>query len=232
MAARDQKYLKHSAAGLPSVTVKFAQTLDGRIATATGDSRWISSPSARRFVHQLRSEHEAIMVGIGTVLSDDPELTVRLVKGRDPLRIVIDSNLRIPTTARVLANGAASHTLIVTSETADLARAREIEELGGEVLRLAGSALGSGIDLSQLLKELGRRGIGSVLVEGGRAIITSLFAARAVDRLVAVIAPKIIGQGIESIGDLGITRLDQAITFSSLKTRRLGPDFIFDARLK
>jgi riboflavin-specific deaminase-like protein len=232
MATRNEKYLKHSATGLPFVTVKFAQSLDGRIATAAGDSRWISSPSARRFVHQLRSEHEAIMVGIGTVLSDDPELTVRLVEGRDPLRIVIDSNLRIPPTARVLANGAASRTLIVTSEAADFARAREIEELGSEVLRLAGSTPQSGIDVSQLLKELGRRGIRSVLVEGGRAIITSLFAARAVDRLVAVIAPKIIGQGIEAIGDLGITRLDEAITFSSAKTRRLGPDLIFDARLK
>lgn len=217
---------------LPFVTVKFAQSLDGRIATMTGDSRWISGPQALRFVHKLRREHDAVLVGIGTVLMDDPQLTVRLVKGRDPLRVIVDSHLRIPLTARVLAGGAARGTLIVTGKSADKARMREIESLGGEVLRLQRSKDKSGIDLAQLLDELGRRGIASVLVEGGRGIVTSLFKARAVDRVVAVIAPKIIGQGIEAVGDLGITKLDDAIVFSSVKTRRLGADIIFDGRIK
>ena len=224
--------VKHSTTGIPFVTVKFAQSLDGRIATATGDSQWISSSGARRFAHQLRREHDAIMVGIGTVLADDPQLSVRLVRGRDPLRIVVDSTLRIPLTTRVLADGAANHTLVVTSEAAEISREREIAGLGAEVLRLPSGPDHSGINIELLLEELARRGIASVLVEGGKGMITSLLAARAVDRLVAVIAPKIIGEGTEAVGDLGITRLDDAITFSSVKTRKLGPDIVFDGRLK
>src|SRR5712692_86986 len=229
----NEKYFKYSATGLPFVTVKFAQSIDGRIATATGESHWITGPGARRFAHKLRREHDAVMVGIGTVLSDDPQLTLRLVKGRDPLRIIVDSGLRTPLTARVLADGAARHTLIVTSESADVRRATEIERLGSEVLRLPRSSNDdSGVNLNRLFEELGRRGIASVLVEGGKGIITSLLAERVADRLVAIIAPKILGQGTEAIGDLGITRLNEAITFSSVKTRKLGPDIVFDGRLK
>jgi diaminohydroxyphosphoribosylaminopyrimidine deaminase/5-amino-6-(5-phosphoribosylamino)uracil reductase len=217
---------------VPLVTVKFAQSLDGRIATSTGDSRWISGPPALRLAHKLRREHDAIIVGIGTVLADDPQLTVRLIKGRDPLRVVVDSELRTPLEARVLAGGAAAGTLIAAALTVDQHRVSEIQQLGAEVLRLPAAPNGSGIDIARLLEELGRRGIASVLVEGGKGIITSLLAARAVDRLIVVIAPKIIGQGTEAIGDLGITRLSEAITFSSVKIRRLGEDVIFDGRLK
>jgi diaminohydroxyphosphoribosylaminopyrimidine deaminase/5-amino-6-(5-phosphoribosylamino)uracil reductase len=229
----NEKYLKYSATGLPFVTLKFAASIDGRIATAAGESQWITGPSARRFAHKLRREHDAVMVGIGTVLSDDPQLTVRLAKGRDPLRIIVDSNLRTPLTARVFTGGAAANTLIVTTESSDAGRATEIERLGSEVLRLPGSSGGdSGVNLARLFEELGRRGIASVLVEGGKRINTSLLKARTVDRLVAIMAPKIIGQGTEAIGDLGLTRLDDAIAFASVKTGRLGPDIVFDARLK
>jgi len=216
----------------PFVTVKFAQSIDGRIATSTGDSRWISSPPSLRLAHKLRREHDAIMVGIGTVLADDPRLTVRLLRGRDPLRVIVDSQLRIPLGSRVLADGAAERTLVAAAETADPGRASEIQGLGAEVLRLPAALQGSGLDLFRLLEELGRRGVASVLVEGGKGVITSLLAVRAVDRLVVVIAPKIIGQGTEAIGDLGVTRLSDAITFASVRTRRLGDDIIFDARMK
>lgn len=215
----------------PFVTVKFAQSIDGRIATATGESKWISGSGAQRFVHKLRSEHDAILVGIGTVLTDDPELTVRFARGRDPLRIIIDTHLRIPLTARVLAEGAASGTLIVTSKSADRTRAADIKSMGAEVLRLPRSNDKSGIDLARMLEELARRDIATLFVEGGKGIITSLLKERVVDRLVAVIAPKIVGQGIEAVGDLGITRLHNAIVFSSVKVRRLGPDVIFDGRI-
>ncbi|HLF85126.1 MAG TPA: dihydrofolate reductase family protein [Blastocatellia bacterium] len=216
---------------VPFVTVKYAQSLDGRIATSTGDSRWISGPSALRLGHKLRREHDAIIVGIGTVLADDPQLTVRLMKGRDPLRVVVDSELRTPLKARVLAGGAAPGTLIAAVETVDQHRVSEIQKLGADILRLPAAPNGSGVDIARLLEELGRRGIESVLVEGGKGIITSLLAARAVDRLIVVIAPKIIGRGTAAIGDLGITRLSEAITFSSIKIRRLGEDVIFDGRL-
>jgi len=220
------------AAGIPFVTVKFAQSLDGRIATATGDSKWITGEEARRFAHQLRSEHDAILVGIGTVLADDPELTVRLVDGRSPLRVVVDTKLRTPLTARVLADGAAAGTLIACAESADQVRSQAIEDLGGEVLRLAANDDETGIDIARLLEALGRRGIKSVLVEGGRQMITSFLSARAVDRVVAIIAPKIIGQGIESIGALGITRVSDAIVFKSVNTRSVGPEMVFDGQLR
>lgn len=228
----NEKHNRNSESGLPFVTVKFAQSLDGRIATVTGDSQWISSSGARRFAHQLRRDHDAIMVGIGTVLADDPQLSVRLVRGRDPLRIIVDSRLRIPLTTRVLADGAATNTVVVTSEGAELSRERAIAGLGAEVVRLPSDPENAGVNIERLLEALGRRGIASVLVEGGKGVITSLLAARAVDRLVSVIAPKIIGEGIEAIGNLGIARLADAITFLSFKTRKLGPDIVFDGRLK
>ena len=219
----------HSVGRLPFVTVKLAQSLDGRIATATGDSQWISSQSSLRLAHKLRREHDAIMVGVGTVIRDDPRLTVRLVNGRNPLRIIVDSRLRLPLTARVLAEEAARQTLVATTEVAEPERARELEHLGAEVLRLPTFA--SGVDLAELLRELGRRQIESVLVEGGARIVTSLLAARLVDRFVIAIAPKIIGRGTEAIGNLGILNLQDAITFSTFKSRRLGPDIIFDGQL-
>lgn len=230
--AGDEDISSHATAGLPFVTVKFAQSLDGRIATSTGDSQWISGPQSQRLAHKLRSEHDAIMVGIGTVLADDPRLTVRLVRGRDPLRVVVDSALRIPLTARMLADGSAGGTLIAHSTAADRTRIREVLKLGANTLQVRRSKNRRGLDLESLLIELGRRGIRSVLVEGGRGIITSLLAARAVNRLVVVIAPRIIGQGIESIGDLGVKDLKDAMTFSAVRVRRLGPDIVFDGRLK
>lgn len=216
---------------LPFVTVKYAQTLDGRTATATGDSQWISGPDSLRLAHQLRAEHDAILVGIGTVLADDPQLNVRLVSGRDPLRVVVDSRLRTPLTARVLANGAARHTLIATTVHADRPRLQEVERLGAQIVVLPTFADTGRVDLALLLGQLKRRGVASVLVEGGSRIITSLLAQKLVDRLVVAIAPKLIGSGTDAIGDLGIRRLAGALTFSAFDTRRLGDDIIFDGRI-
>jgi riboflavin biosynthesis pyrimidine reductase len=132
----------------------------------------------------------------------------------------------------MLTEGAPRHTLVATTERADPGRVGELERLGAEVLIVPGTADGSQVDLRALLQEVGKRGIESVLVEGGSGIVTSLFSARLVDRLVVIIAPKIIGRGIEAISDLGIDRLADAITFSEFKTRRLGPDMLFDGRIK
>jgi riboflavin-specific deaminase-like protein len=231
MAKRNAKPHSRNALELPAVTVKFAQSLDGRIATATGDSQWISSPWSRRLAHQLRREHDAILVGIGTVLADDPQLNVRLVTGGDPLRVIVDSRLRLPVTARVLAAGAAQHTLVATTKLADAKRVRAIKRAGAEVLRLP-AATNSQVDLRALLEALAQRGINSVLVEGGAQIITSLLNARLVNRLVVFIAPKLIGKGTEAIGELGIARLQEAIQMSRFRTRRLGPDIVFDGHLR
>jgi len=230
MTTRDETNRTIGASKFPFITVKWAQSLDGRIATSDGDSRWISGEEARRFAHQLRSEHDAVMVGIGTALADDPELTVRLVSGRNPVRIIVDSKLRIPTNARVLTDCATSRTLIATTESASSERAREIEKLGAEVIRLTGAD--SGLDLTTLFEKLTERGINSVLVEGGNRVITSLLALRRLDRLIVIIAPKIIGTGVEAVGDLDISRVADAITFASVEVTRLGRDVVFDARLK
>jgi diaminohydroxyphosphoribosylaminopyrimidine deaminase/5-amino-6-(5-phosphoribosylamino)uracil reductase len=238
----DDAHSKFSRTGLPFVTVKLAASLDGRIATKTGDSRWISSKPSLRMVHRLRREHDAVMVGIGTVLADDPQLTVRLVDGPSPLRVIVDGRLRIPESAQILSDTDAHRTLIATTEGADPGRMRELQKRGVEILllpaglqgRSADVHTGSGssrVDLGALLSALGQRRIASVLVEGGAGIVTALTAERRVDRLVMVIAPKIIGSGIDAIGDLRIEHLRDAITFTRFKIRRLGPDVIFDARL-
>ena len=216
---------------LPFITVKYASTLDGRIATKSGDSKWISSEATLQLAHQLRGEHEAILVGIKTVLADDPQLTTRLVAGRDPLRVIVDSKLEIPMQARVLTDGKADNTLIATAAAADEEKIALIKKCGAEVVTVPTEEESSRLSLAALLVELAHRGVKSVLVEGGSQIITSLFAARLVNRLVVVVAPKIIGRGIAAIDDLGIARLSDAITFRSVEISNLGGDVVFDCRL-
>src|SRR5918993_2518406 len=161
----------------PVVTLSYAQTLDGRLATSTGSSQWISGPESLRFAHELRAEHDAIMVGVGTVCKDDPRLTVRLATGRDPLRVVVDSTLRPPLTAAVLTEGAAPGTVLAVTDRAPAAKRNEVCALGATVLRLPGDARGR-VDLVAVLAALHKQGVGSVLVEGGAEIITALLRAR------------------------------------------------------
>jgi riboflavin-specific deaminase-like protein len=217
---------------LPFVTLSYAISLDGRLATKTGDSQWISGDDSLQLAHQLRAEHQAIMVGIGTVLADNPRLNVRLAEGRDPLRIVVDSRLQIPIDANILTIGATHNTLIATTKAADQGRLAQLRNLGAEVLLLPCEADSRRVNLEALLAELSRRSIESVLVEGGARLITALLSARLVKRMVVTIAPKIIGQGIEAVGDLGITRLRDAITFTSFKTEQRGADLIFDGLIE
>jgi len=227
----NEKFFKFMTTGLPFITLKYAQTLDGRIATATGHSRWISSPESRRYTHRLRNAHDAILVGLGTVLLDDPELTVRLVKGRNPLRIVLDSRLRIPLESRILQNQNQAGTMIVTTKKAAKAKSRRLEEMGIELLYTNMTKKGE-IDLSDLFLKLGQKGVSSVLVEGGSSIITSVLREGLADKLLVIIAPKIVGKGIEGVGDLGITLMDQALTFHQHKLRKLGQDLLFEAGIK
>jgi 5-amino-6-(5-phosphoribosylamino)uracil reductase/diaminohydroxyphosphoribosylaminopyrimidine deaminase/5-amino-6-(5-phosphoribosylamino)uracil reductase len=213
----------------PRVTIHYAQTLDGRIATRTGESQWIGSAESLRLAHGLRAEHQAVLVGIGTVLADDPRLTVRHVAGPSPVRVVVDSHLRIPMDARVLADRAAP-TIVLTSESAPVERAAAVRDRGGEVVTVATGANGW-IDVGTLLRELSQRGLSSVLVEGGARLITSVLRSRAVDRIVVCIAPRICGAGIDAIGDLGIEKLAQTLTFRESAFYPLGRDVIFDGTL-
>ena len=226
----NETYIKHRATGIPFVTVKFAQTLDGRIAAADGSSRWVASPSSLKLAHRLRATHDAILAGIGNVLIDDPELTLRLVKGRSPTRIILDSKLRIPLEAKVLRDQEKAATIIVTTPAADDDKLAALRERGIEVLFVAADLQG-GVDIARLLAVLGQRDITSILVEGGSKVATSFIRRNLVDRLVAVIAPKILGKGIESIGDLNIENINRALNLSFEKTYRLGDDLIVEANI-
>ena len=209
----------------PLVTVHYAQTIDGRIASRTGDARWVSGERSLRLAHELRAAHDAVLVGIGTVLADDPKLTVRLVAGESPLRIVVDSRLRTPPDANVLVTSDA-RTIVATTALASDARAAAIRARGADVLRVKADANGQ-VDLRDLLARLRADGIRTLLVEGGRGIITSALRERLVDRLTVCIAPKVIGEGIAAVGDLHIDRLRDAITFERAGFIACGGDVVF-----
>lgn len=226
----NEVFFKYIRTGLPFVTVKFAQTLDGRIATATGHSRWISSPPSLRFAHRLRSSHDAILVGAGTVLMDDPELTCRLVRGGNPIRIVIDSGLRSSPKARIFKEQKEAPTIVATTRRVPVQKRRSFEEKGIELLEISEDRAGR-VDLRMLLAILGKREISSLLVEGGAAVITAFLKEQLADRLVAILAPKIAGKGLDAVGDLGIRRMDDALRLFFRRIARRGDDLILDARL-
>lgn len=213
--------------GRPLVTLKLAASLDGRIATRTGASRWISGPQARQLVHRWRDEMDAVLVGIGTVLADDPQLTCRRAGGRDPLRVVVDSRLRIPLTARVLTKKAAPATLLasVTSQGRKLAALRA---RGATVLPLPGR--GGQVSLRRLLRALGQRGVASVLLEGGATLAASALREGLVDRLCLFLAPTLIGgDGRPMLASLGVGRLAAAPRMRILATERVGDDWLLQA---
>lgn len=227
----DMEIVENRADPRPVVTVSYAQTLDGRLATVGGNSQWISSSESLRFAHILRAKQEAIMVGAGTACRDDPRLTVRLIPGKNPLRVVVDSTLRTPLTAAVLANGAAVGTVLAVTERASVYRCAEATHLGATVLRLPADTEGH-VDLKALLSELYTSGVRSVLVEGGAALITSLLCNRLVDRLAVCVAPKILGSGIEAVGDLGICELNDSLALVDTSITSYGVDVVFDSRVE
>lgn len=213
----------------PLVTVSYAQTLDGRLATLTGSSQWISEQDSLRFAHHLRATHDAILVGCGTVCRDDPRLTVRLAEGDDPLRVVVDSGLRSPLSCAVLGK-AAGGTLLAVTGRAPEERCAAARELGATVLRLPEDGSGR-VNLPALLGELDGLGISSVMVEGGASIITALLREQLVDRMAVCLAPKVLGRGIPAVGDLGIRDLDYALALEEVSVESYGVDLVIDGRV-
>ena len=209
--------------------MKYAQTLDGRIATKTGSSQWISGEASLKLAHELRAAHDAVLVGIGTVLRDNPRLTVRLAAGTDPLRVVADSRARTPPDSHVLTH-ASNRTVVAIGAAAPRERVEALRDRGSRVVVVQTCQDGF-LELGDLLARLAGLGVRSVLVEGGARIVTSLLRAGLVNRLVICIATKLVGAGIEAVGDLRIRELADALTFSNVETRRLGDDLIFDGRL-
>jgi GTP cyclohydrolase II len=191
----------------PNIVVKYAQTLDGRIATQIGDAKWISGEPERQVAHAMRAGCDAVLVGSGTLLQDDPQLTVRMVPGASPLRVVLDSTLRTPLTSKVLSDDAA--TLILCRPDADPARRQELSAMGVMVREVPGGP--DGLRVNGVLRLLHSLGVTSLLVEGGGRIITSMLRAAAVDRLVVSVSPTIIGAGVEAVGPLGISHVTDGI---------------------
>ncbi|HXV94073.1 MAG TPA: GTP cyclohydrolase II RibA [Pseudonocardia sp.] len=206
----------------PYVVLKYAQTLDGRIATAAGDSKWISGEEERAVSHALRAACDAVMVGVGTVLHDDPRLTVRLVPGASPLRVVLDSTLRTPSGALLLDGDPV--TVVLTTERSSEADRKRIRDTGAGIVVLPSGP--GGVDLVAALRALRERGVKSLMVEGGARVITSLLSAGLVDRVVVGTAPMIIGAGKEAVGDLGCARVTEGITLRNRSVHLTADDIV------
>ena len=222
-------FIKSVTTSLPFVVLKCAATLDGRIATRTGDSKWITNPLSRQFVHELRHAVDAIMVGIGTVLKDNPRLTTRL-EGRkvsDPTRIVLDTHLSIPLNARLLHLTSDSDTLIVTGRSAPAEKKRMLERPGVRFLMLDDAS--GRIDLAALAGELSRMGITSLLIEGGSRVNGSALRAGIVDKVYIFYAPKIYGgDGVPVCAGPGAEFMDQSMKLKDISVRRFEDDVMIE----
>jgi diaminohydroxyphosphoribosylaminopyrimidine deaminase/5-amino-6-(5-phosphoribosylamino)uracil reductase len=227
-AVVNEVFIKYITTRRPFVALKVAMSLDGKIATRTGDSRWITGRAAREYVHRLRDTYDAILVGIGTVLKDDPSLTTRLPDGgRDPVRIVLDSMARIPVAARVLSVELPATVIVAATSRAPETRVAELESRGAKVIRCGG---GSAVDLGVLLRELAAGRISSVLVEGGATVHASFLETGLVDKLHWFVAPKIIG-GAEAPGAVagrGIERISEAIRLERVRRLEFGEDLCIE----
>jgi diaminohydroxyphosphoribosylaminopyrimidine deaminase/5-amino-6-(5-phosphoribosylamino)uracil reductase len=224
-------FRKHVTTGLPLVTLKLAASLDGRIATASGESRWITGEDSRRFAHRLRAAHDAVLVGAETVIHDDPALTCRVGGGRNPLRVVLDGRLRVPLCAQVLTNTSATATLVCTGRGAPVSKVRRMRQQGVEVLRLPDRA--GSIGMKQLMRALGRRGVMSVLIEGGATVAAAAISAHVVDRVLIFYAPKLIGgDGRPMLAPLGIRRLAGAPRLQRLQVKRFAADVLVATEMR
>jgi diaminohydroxyphosphoribosylaminopyrimidine deaminase/5-amino-6-(5-phosphoribosylamino)uracil reductase len=227
-----QEFSVWITSGRPLVTLKFAMSLDGKVATAGGQSQWITSQAARDRGHQLRWQHDAIMVGSGTVLADDPRLSARRVgEGRrQPLRVVVDSRLRTPTSSRLLGE-AGSRVLVATVEGVEPSRRRALEQAGAEVLSFPAER--GRVPLADLLDRLGERQITSLLVEGGPTLLGSMLEHRLGQRIAAFVAPMVLG-GVEApgpFGGRGAAGLDQGWRATELRAELVGPDLLLTAQV-
>ena len=218
----------------PYVILKAGMTLDGQIATASGESRWITSALSRREVHRLRSQADAVLVGVGTVIADDPALTARtgaqLKKParRQPLRVVVDSGLRIPSDAQILSHQHVAKTVVAATRSAPITRRKALQKRGIEVLSLP-SVRGK-VSLPALIRELGKRGITSLLVEGGGEINAAILKAKLVQQVRLYMAPALLGGGNAKgvIGGKSPARLAQALKLKGVRTRLVGGDVVIE----
>ncbi|NTW04941.1 MAG: bifunctional diaminohydroxyphosphoribosylaminopyrimidine deaminase/5-amino-6-(5-phosphoribosylamino)uracil reductase RibD [Peptococcaceae bacterium] len=226
----NEVFIKYISSGYPFIALKAAVSLDGKIATYTGDSKWITGDAAREFGHILRDRYDGIMVGINTVLADDPMLTTRLLKGgRDPVRIILDSHGRTPIRGKVINNGSEAPTIIASTEKAPENKIERLKLAGAEVMIIPQDRFGH-VDIDILMKKLAVRGITSILVEGGGHVNASVLESGLADKLYWFIAPMLIG-GQKALGPLagkGVKNLSEAFTISNMKLSSLGKDILVE----
>lgn len=227
-----EAYAQWITTGRPFVTLKIAATLDGKIATASGESRWITGIRARAYTHQLRNRVDAVLVGLGTVLADDPNLTARGGRGsRDPHRVIVDERLATPPTTRVLKAREGSMAIVATTRRASPARRRRLERRGAYVLTTA--SRGGLVDIRDLVRRLGAFDVTSVLIEGGGEINASALRSGVVDKVIVMLAPTLLGgrDAIGAIGGRSPEHLRDAIRIRDVSVRRLGHDVIVEGYL-
>ncbi len=225
-------FAKHVTTGLPLVTLKMAMTLDGQTSTSTGDSRWISGEMSRQYVHRMRDRADAIMVGIGTVLADDPKLTTRHPEGgRDPLRVVVDTHLRIPETAQLLTVDSQAGTIVFTTDAADARKRERLVKIGVEVVVVP--AVEERVDLQSVMLDLGRRNIQSVLLEGGATLAAEALRRRVVDRAAFFIAPMLFGgdDGSAVFSGRGCRLVKEAVRLDNVRIRQIADDILVEGEV-
>ncbi len=230
--ALNAAYIKHARTGHPLVILKAAMTLDGRIATASGESQWISGKRARLEVDRMRAYADAVLVGIGTVLADNPMLTLRRLKGKNPLRIVIDPQLKIPLQSNLVTTVSSAGTLIYTTLKAPSKKIKQLQEKGLQVVALT-MQKGS-IPFEHVLDDLGKRGIMNLLIEGGGGVNGIALRSKSVDRVIFYIAPKMLcgDDAISVASGKALKMLSDAVILEELKWRQVGEDLCLEGRIR
>ncbi len=230
----NEAFFTHVRTGRPFVTLKVAASLDGKIATRTGESRWITGETARRRVHQLRNEVDAVLVGIGTVLRDDPLLTTRLgiAEQRDPIRVIVDNLARLPLRANVVNRASTAPTILAVSQMAPRTKLEALEREGVQVIVVEDSP--RRVSLERLMEALGKRGILSVMIEGGAEINASALREGIVDKVLFFVAPILIGgkSTPTAVGGEGIETLGQALRLRDVRVERFDDDILVEGYLQ
>ena len=227
----NEVFIKYISKKMPFVTVKVAQSLDGRIATKTGDSKWITSDKSRALAHRLRQNYDAIMVGVNTILRDNPRLNAWFSKRR-PVKIIVDSQLSVPENAAIFSANTPVVIVTLSSRPGQETENRKLLSQKAKILDVKEKA--GEVNLKDMIKKLAQLEITNILVEGGGTLIGSLFDEDLVDKILFFISPKIIGgkEAISSVMGRGISRIDKAIKLKGIKLRRLGEDFLVEAYIK
>ncbi|MBN1155810.1 bifunctional diaminohydroxyphosphoribosylaminopyrimidine deaminase/5-amino-6-(5-phosphoribosylamino)uracil reductase RibD [candidate division KSB1 bacterium] len=223
-------FIKYIKTGLPYVTIKIAQSIDGRIATCKGHSKWITSEETRRVVHRLRGEYDGVVIGAKTAIMDNPSLTVRHVSGVNPFRIVLDDQLSIPEECHLLSDEFPELTIIATASK-DEHKKERIRKRGAKIWEIHAEA-NSHLSLHELLKKAAEEGLNSLLVEGGSEVFTSFLQERLADHIIIMISPRIIGEGIDAIGQLNTPWIDHSIRLIRTSVQSVGQDIVVHGDLQ